>query len=35
MSQYEPLRKRIAEHGAGIDRDGGLSFTGGTVIMTV
>ena len=33
MSQYEPLQNRIAEHGADIDGDGGLSFTDGTVII--
>ena len=32
MSQYEPLQNRIAEHGADIDGDGGLSFTGSAVI---
>ena len=33
MSQYEPLQNRIAEHGADIDGDGGLSFTGSAVII--
>ena len=33
MSQYEPLQNRIAEHGAEIDGDGGLSFTGRAVII--
>ena len=33
MSQYEPLQNRIAEHGADVDGDGGLSFTGSAVII--